>query len=106
MPCGCVRGRLPPRPWPGGRWWWSCCCSFTLGVCSELEEHLLEPGAVGGAELGQGQTRAERDLPDLLGGGVGVHAAVRVGDREAGALQGGPEGREVPGAGDGAGGGE
>ena len=29
-------------------------CSFSLGVGGELEEHLLQAGAVGGAQLGEG----------------------------------------------------
>src|SRR5262245_39390846 len=49
---------------------WSCCCSFgvlvTLGVSGELEEHLLEAGAVGGAQLDEVDSCVERDLADEL----------------------------------------
>ena len=43
-----------------------------LGLGGELEEHLLQAGAVGGAELGQHEPGVEGDVAD--GGEVGVAA--------------------------------
>ena len=40
---------------------------FALGVSGELEEHLLEAGALGGSELDQGHARRCGGLADLLG---------------------------------------
>ena len=53
--------RAGRRTWPLLRWR-SCRCSFSLGVGGELEEHLLEAGAVGGSQLGEGDAGVERDL--------------------------------------------
>ena len=47
---------------PVDAWWCSCCCSFSLGVGGELEEHLLQAGAVGRPQLGEGDAGRERDL--------------------------------------------
>ena len=80
-------GRGGPGPGPrrrGPRWWrsgWSCCCSFVdglaLGLGGELEEHLLQAGAVGGAQLGQGDAGRQGDPADGVGVGVGAERAAR-----------------------------
>ena len=60
----------------GVGWWWSCCCSFASGVGGELEEHLLQAGAVGGAQLAQDDAGTVCGLAHELGFGVDAQAAV------------------------------
>jgi hypothetical protein len=43
---------------------------FALHVSGELEEHLLQAGAVGGAELHEGHPSSVGELADELGVGV------------------------------------
>ena len=45
-----------------------------LGVGGELEEHLLQPGAVGRPQLEDGYAGREGDVPDLVGVGLGQQA--------------------------------
>ena len=42
-----------------------------LGVCGELEEHLLQPGAVGRPQLEDGYAGREGCVPDRVGLGLG-----------------------------------
>ena len=79
-----------------------------LGVCGELEEHLLESGAVGCAQLDERRAGLEGQLTD--DGGVGIDpqgaaplkavacVVVDTGDSERRAEQGhlGGAGDEVP----------
>ena len=72
-----------PGWWPPGRSWRSCRNSFALGVGSERQEHVFEPGALGGPELGEGDARCQGHGPDPSGVGVRADRAVpgeRAGD--------------------------
>src|SRR5690348_6944112 len=69
---------------PRSRWrlWWSCDCScsvearvgvrlgVSLGVGGELEEQLLQTGAVGAAQLDQRDAGDVGEVTDRLGIGV------------------------------------
>ena len=66
-----------------GRSWRSCRNSFALGVGSERQEHVFEPGALGGPELGEGDAGGQGHGPDPSGVGIRADRAVpgeRAGD--------------------------
>src|SRR3954453_18297860 len=80
------RAGVPVPPlwwWLAGRSWRSCRNSFALGVGSEGQEHVFEPGALGGPELGEGDASCQGHRPDPSRVGVRAYGAVpceRAGD--------------------------
>ena len=91
--------------WTAGRWWWrSCRCPLSLGVGGELEEHLLESAAVGGAQLGERHAAVVAPRARPAAGSASVRSAPSsetVASRPA-ACQRPLEGADVRGADDGA----
>src|SRR3954465_8237976 len=65
-----------PRWCREGRSWRSCRNSFALGVGSEGQEHVFEPGALGGPELGEGDASCQGHRPDPSRVGVRAYRAV------------------------------
>jgi len=49
---------------------------FAQGLGRELEEHLLQAGAVGGPQFGGRYPGDEGDLPDLRGFGLGEQSVL------------------------------